>query len=76
MVEPALKEQILEDLNRLSPSQQLRAAEWIHQLVSPAPNGTSGRDLLPFYGTLDDQSAEEMTAAIEDGCERVDKDAW
>jgi hypothetical protein len=27
-------------------------------------------------GTLDPESAREMMAAIEEGCERVDRDEW
>ena len=34
MVQPAVKEQILTDLDRLSPEQQRRAAELVHGLVS------------------------------------------
>ena len=36
--------------------------------------GTPGRDLLPFAGTMDDESARQMTEAIDEGCERVDLD--
>ena len=74
MVLPAIKEQILNDLDQLSPEQQKRAADLVHGLVSP--KGTSGRDLLRFAGTLDDESARQMREAIEQGCERVDLDAW
>lgn len=73
MVEPAIREQILNDLDRLSPEQQRRAAELVHALVS---SGAPGRSLLRFAGTLDDDSAREMTRAIEEGCERVDLDEW
>jgi hypothetical protein len=76
MVVPAIKEQILNDLDQLSPELQRRAADLVHRLVSPLPKGVSGRDLLRFAGTLDDESAREMTEAIEQGCERVDLDAW
>ena len=76
MVLPAVKEQILNDRDRLSPELQRRAADLVHGLVSPLPKGTSGRELLRFAGTLDDESAREMNEAIEQGCERVDLDAW
>jgi hypothetical protein len=73
VVPTAIKEQILSDLERLSPQEQRRAAQLVHGLVSAPPKGTSGRDLLRFAGTLDDESAREMTEAIEEGCERVDR---
>lgn len=76
VVMPTIKEQILDDLNRLSPEQQRRAAELVHGLVSPLPKGASVEDLMKVAGTLDDQSAREMMAAIEEGCERVDLDEW
>jgi hypothetical protein len=77
MVLPAIKEQILTDLDRLSPGQQQRAAEFVHGLVSPPlPRGASVEDLLKVSGTLDAESAREMMAAIEEGCERVDLDEW
>ncbi len=76
MVLAAVKEQILSDLERLAPEQQKRAAELVHGLVAPLPRGASVDDLLRVAGTLDPQSALEMTAAIEEGCEQVDLDAW
>lgn len=76
MVQPAIQEQILNDLNRLSPEQQERAAELVHGLVSSLPKGASIEDLMKVAGILDDESAREMREAIEEGCERVDLDEW
>ena len=76
MVLPAVKEQILSDLDQLSPDLQRRAADFVHSLVSPGLKGTPGRDLLRFVGTLDDESARQMMEAIEEECERVDLDEW
>jgi hypothetical protein len=76
MVLPVIKKQILNDLDQLSPEMQKRAADLVHRLVSPLPKGASGQDLLRFADTLDDESAREMIEAIEQGCERVDLDAW
>jgi hypothetical protein len=76
MVLPAVKAQILIDLDQLSPEEQKRAAELVHRLVPPRPKGVAGRDLLRFAGTLDAESAREMREAIEEGCERVDLDEW
>lgn len=76
MVMPAVKAQILNDLNQLSPPQQRRAAELVRALVSTLPKGASIEDLLQVAGTLDDEAAHEMMEAIEDGCERVDVHEW
>jgi hypothetical protein len=76
VLEPEIKEQILDDLDRLSPEEQKRAAEFVHRLVSPVPRGATGEDLRKLAGTLDDESARQMREAIEEGCERVDPDEW
>jgi hypothetical protein len=76
MVQPAVKKQILADLDRLSPEQQRRAAELVHGLVSPLPTGASIEDLLQVAGTVDEESSRQMMEAIEEGCERVDLDEW
>jgi len=76
MVMPAVKEQILNDLNQLSPTQQRRAAELVRGLVSTLPKGASVEDLLQVAGTLADEAAHEMMEAIEEGCERVDLHEW
>jgi hypothetical protein len=76
VVLPAVKDQILSDLDHLSPEEQERAARLIHGLVSPLPRGASVEDLLSVAGTLDAESAREMMAAIEEDCERVDPDEW
>ncbi len=76
MVLPAVKDQILQDLDQLSPEQQKQAAELVHGLVSQLPKGASIEDVMQLAGSLDDQSAREMMEAIEEGCERVDLDEW
>lgn len=75
MVLPAVKEQILEDLEQMSPGLQQEAAERVHDLVSMA-RGASAEDLRGLAGILDTESADEMRAAIEDGCRQIDADAW
>lgn len=76
MAEAAIKEQILNDLDQLSPEKQRQAAELVRSLVSALPKGTPGRELLPFVGTLDPESVRQMKKAIEEGCERVDPGDW
>jgi hypothetical protein len=76
VVLPAVKDQILQDLDQLSPEQQQQAAVLVRGLVSRLPKGASVEDLMPLAGCLDEQSAREMMQAIEEGCERVDLDEW
>jgi len=72
MVLPAVKEQILKDLDHLSPEEQKQAAKLVHELVSPLLKGTAGKDLLRFSGILDKESADEMMAVVEEAFEQVD----
>lgn len=76
MASPTAKEQILSDLDQLSPDQQRRAAVLVHALVAPQPRGPSIEDLLSIAGTLNDRAARHMMQAIEEGCERVGLDEW
>lgn len=76
MVLQAVRQQILSDLERLSPEQQQRAAELVHALIEPLPEGASIESLLALAGSLDDESAREMIEAIEQDCERTEADGW
>jgi hypothetical protein len=69
VIVPAIKKQILNDLDRLSPTQQQRAVDLVHGLVSPLPKGAPIEDLMTVVGILDDESARGMIEAIEEGCE-------
>jgi hypothetical protein len=71
-----LKEQILSDLDRLSPAEQQRAAELVHLLVAPLPKGASVEALLSIAGTLGVEASHEMMQAIDSHCEQVDLDEW
>ncbi|MCS6919338.1 MAG: hypothetical protein NZM28_06175 [Fimbriimonadales bacterium] len=45
--------------------------------VAPAeelPRGTRGDQLLDLVGILPEEDAEQMLRAIEEGCERVERD--
>ena len=70
-----LKEELMARLEELPEAGQRKVLEFARSL-SPVPRGVPGRDLLRFAGVLDEQSAKEMSAAIEAGCERVDPDEW
>jgi hypothetical protein len=76
VIEPTVKEQILKDLDRLSPELQQRALRLVHNLADPLPKGASIEDLMSVAGILDDESAREMIEAIEEGCERIDPEDW
>lgn len=75
MPQPGVKEEILKELDRLSPAQQQRALEAVRALDLPL-KGASIEDLLSLSGSLDEESAREMEEAVEAHCERIDPCGW
>jgi len=76
VIEPTVKEQILKDLDCLSPELQQRARELVHNLVDPLPRGASVADMIALGGLFDEESAREIREAIEEHCERIDPNEW
>lgn len=76
MIDATLKRQLLAEIERLSPEKLVRVYEYAHSLVSPLPPGASIDDLMALAGTIDDASARQMTAAIDEAFERVDPSEW
>lgn len=70
MIQPSIKKQILEDLERLTPELQRKAQELVRELTisGSRPRGTPGKDLMRFAGILDEEVAREMERVIEEGC--------
>lgn len=68
MIDPGLKQQILDDLDRMSPNLQKRARELVHDLAvaGERPPSRSGKDLLRVAGTWDEETGREVAKAIED----------
>ena len=65
MIEPTIKDQILKDLDRMSPELQRRALELVHNLVDPLPRGASVEDMIALGGLFDDEAAREIMEAVE-----------
>jgi|FLYN01.1.fsa_nt_gi hypothetical protein len=78
---PSVKEQLLNEFDKLSPEQQQRVLEFTRSLRSTLPPGTPGEVLIELAKELnfDPQDLAEMQAAIEDpetGCEKIDWEEW
>jgi hypothetical protein len=69
-----IRDQIVEQVDRLNDPQQLQLLEFARRLTVPA--AVPGRDLLRFEGSIDPGDLEAMQRAIEDGCEKVDPSGW
>jgi hypothetical protein len=75
MISPSIRDEVLRELEKLGAADQQRVMDFLRALGSARPRGTPGSDLTRFAGTLSQESVDEMMAAIEDGCERID-DEW
>lgn len=76
MMNEALKDQILEQVNVLPLEERRRVLDFARALAASTPAGVPGKELLRFAGMFEANDARRMAAAIEDGCERVDPDEW
>ena len=76
MAELTITDRITEQIEHLPSEFQRRVLDFVEALAKSRPRGEPGANLLRFAGSLDPQSAQEMRAAIEEGCERVDPDEW
>lgn len=71
-------QQIAKQIERLPAEQQEEVLRFVASLsaAGPAPIGESGAKLRQFARSLDHVSAQQMTQAIEEACERVDAGDW
>jgi hypothetical protein len=69
----AFEEEVLKNLDLLNSYEQEKALAYIKSLL---PRERDQTKLLQWAGKLDEKSILEMKTAIEDGCEKVEEDAW
>jgi hypothetical protein len=76
MIDAAIQEALLREVEQLAPPLQRKVVDFAHSLAEGRPRGTPGRDLLKFAGILNPEEAKEMMDAIQEGCERIDPNEW
>ena len=69
MIDASIHDELLKQLERLSPNLQRRVVEFATALARSVPKGTPGNELLRFVGVLPPDDARAMIEAIESGCE-------
>jgi hypothetical protein len=72
----SITKEIVERMHELPTAQQKFVLEIVRSLGSQRPQGVPAKDLLAFAGAISAEDAREMAGAIEEGCERVDTNAW
>jgi hypothetical protein len=75
-MDASITKEIVERMHELPAAQQQLVLEIVRSLASQRPQGVPAKDLLPFAGVIGAEDAREMADAIEEGCERVDANAW
>lgn len=72
----SIKEQIIAQLDRLTPEQQQRVLDYTQAITRPP--GETGQNFLDATRDIHISTADldTMKAAIEEACERIDWDEW
>ena len=69
-----VKDQIIEQVDRLDEAQRRQLLEFARRLMPVA--GVPGRTLMRFAGSIDPMDLEAMSQAIQEDCEKVDANGW
>jgi hypothetical protein len=75
-VDASISKEIVDRIRELPAAQQQLVLEIVRSLASQRPKGVPAKDLLVFAGVISAEDAREMVNAIEEGCEKVDANAW
>ena len=74
-VSPKLQEELLSEMARLSQKEQQRVVSFAKSLAAGS-TGKARKDLARFAGAIDPDDLKQMTAVIEEGCERINESEW
>jgi hypothetical protein len=70
----AVKDQIIEQVDRLDEAQRRQVLEYARKLAPVS--GVPGRNLMRFAGSINAADLAAMSKAILEDCEKVDTDGW
>ena len=71
----AIREKIIEQVDRLSDKQQEQVLRYA-TTIGQRPIGVPGKDLLSLKGTISKEDADTMMRVIEEDCGRIDPNEW
>ena len=69
-------DEIVEQLKNMPQHLQLQVLEFAQKLVKVEIQGTPGKQLLRFAGSIPPDDLQLMREAIEQDCEQVDVNEW
>jgi hypothetical protein len=73
-VPKTVKDEIIDQVDRLDAPQQRKVLDFARRLTVPA--GTPGRDLMRFVGSIDPADLDAMSHAIQESCEKIEPNGW
>lgn len=78
MATEPIRDEIMRQLDRLSPQQQRELLTYALRLQSKLPPGIPGEELVRRAGEINfpPDDLAEIARAIEEDCERIDWDGW
>lgn len=75
MESKAFENEFLRNLGLLSKEQQNKVLSYVKSLLKKTKNSNQ-QELLQFAGSIDPKDIQEISTAIEAGCENIDKNEW
>jgi hypothetical protein len=76
MLNDIFKEVLVDQIGRLDYGNQRRVLDFAKALASAGRKGVPGKQLLSFAGVIPPEDLGEMRNAIEEHCEKVDRNEW
>jgi hypothetical protein len=74
IVAKTVKDEIIEQVDRLAAPHQRKVLDFARRLTEPT--GTPVRNLMRFAGCIDPADLDAMSRAIQEGCEKIEPNAW
>lgn len=76
MTDAEIQHELYEAIDQLSAAERMRLLAAAREIRSESPEGTPWATIQHLVGTLPDEDAREIMAAIDEGCEQIDVDEW
>lgn len=76
MLHPTIEQHLRVQMSKLALEQQQQVLAFARALAEQHPAGVPGNAYGSFAGSIAPEDLEQMAAAIEEGCERVDNHEW
>lgn len=76
MTSKTFENEFLKGLHLLSKDQQAKVIAYVKALLKGTKSNNQHNGLLQFAGSLNPKDVQEISSAIEAGCENIDNHEW